>query len=157
VVLLRSARGLAIRPVARLRWRDEARRRRPRGTTLLGRVPGGAERDPLIHVLRPVLLGSRATLRADWPAWPGAVLPAALGWSGPLACPRARTIPGSLLAARCGSCPHQRLCRYHDSRSPCPGRRHFSCPEPGPAPAVGPVPRSPASREPGVAAHDAYW
>jgi len=46
VVLLRGARGLAVSPFARLRWRDEARRRRPRGTTLLGR--GSAwERDPL--------------------------------------------------------------------------------------------------------------
>jgi len=60
VVLLRGARGLAIGPFARLRWRDEARRRRPRGTTLLDRgpVPSGPVPATLsVELLRPVLLG----------------------------------------------------------------------------------------------------
>jgi len=96
---------------------------------------------PLPFLLLPVLLGTvlastvlastvlaSTAARSRWAGAGRAVLPAAPGWSGRWACPRARTLPGSLLAAVSGSCPH--LCRAdcHDSRSPaghrtvCPAR-----------------------------------
>jgi len=82
---------------------------------------GGARPLPAPLLLLPVLLGRAQPRRASWPAVP----PAAPGWSGRWACPRARTLPGSLLAAISGSCPHPRRADCHDSR--WPGGRRTVC------------------------------
>ena len=81
-----GARGFA--------WRDEARRRRPRGTTLLGQViRPGAALGPLSYACQPV---RPSAARGCGPAW------FFRRFRGDLvrwACPRAHTVPGSLLAA----------------------------------------------------------
>src|SRR5690242_8533909 len=93
-------------PAARThRRRDEGRRRRLRGTTLLGRAR------PADH--GPLHLGSAAG-STGFPLFFRRLRGDLVHWAGP----RAPTIPGSLRAAVSGSCPINALQALHHSRSP---------------------------------------